>query len=365
MAENDFVPFATGRGAFVTRPDADEQRFGFNAGPSRVRKANALWRQGSFMAAALAQFVADATGEDVRDNGDIEGFVAQLLRALGARRTILTRDLDLYVSTSGNDDNPGTPEAPFRTLQRAADTALMNYELRLHSVNIHVETGAYDDGATIEGPITPDPWRFNFIGNEADPSRCVIAKSVGTGACFQAGNGACYTVRGFTVQNSTTAEYLGGSGLACWARGSLYAYNIHFGSCTNAQVDVWNASLGVYNDIRIIDRAPYFLAAYAGANVEVQGGSLIFLGSPAIPVFVAASGISRVWIAPTAVGGAPAEGTIPVRVSQNSIVSSSMAIPGTGEIEIESGGLYFGPDTPVADPGVGLISPAIANRGLW
>src|ERR1700686_2592846 len=47
-----------------------------------------------------------------------------------------------YVATTGNDSNPGTPAAPWRTIQHAADTA------RAGST-VHVRGGVYEELVSI------------------------------------------------------------------------------------------------------------------------------------------------------------------------------------------------------------------------
>ncbi|HAW3261413.1 TPA: hypothetical protein JLS24_000265 [Escherichia coli] len=86
MAKNEFKPFATGSGANVTTQTDWESlpvlSAGFTSGKASSAQVNKGLRQGTAMAAAVGQFIADNTNEDVKDNGDIAGLSAQLASAV-------------------------------------------------------------------------------------------------------------------------------------------------------------------------------------------------------------------------------------------------------------------------------------------
>ncbi|EAW1729346.1 phage tail protein [Salmonella enterica subsp. enterica serovar Muenchen] len=87
MAKNDFKPFATGKGANVTsQPDWEALPAllsGFTAGKASSAQVNKALRQASFIAAALAQYTAGKSGQDVLDDGDLSGFIAKMSAAFG------------------------------------------------------------------------------------------------------------------------------------------------------------------------------------------------------------------------------------------------------------------------------------------
>ncbi|SFT43713.1 hypothetical protein SAMN05192562_101272 [Kosakonia arachidis] len=88
MATNNFKPFATGTGANVTS-QADWEALaalltGFQSGKASSAQVNKALRQATFIAAALAQYTADKSGQNVLDDGDISGFVAKMHSAFGA-----------------------------------------------------------------------------------------------------------------------------------------------------------------------------------------------------------------------------------------------------------------------------------------
>ncbi|MCL5500631.1 hypothetical protein M5Y49_18325 [Escherichia coli] len=87
MATNNFKPFATGAGANVT-PQADYEALtalltGFQSGKASSAQVNKAIRQATFVAAALAQYMTNKTGQDVLDNGDINAFITKMAAAFG------------------------------------------------------------------------------------------------------------------------------------------------------------------------------------------------------------------------------------------------------------------------------------------
>lgn len=88
MGINQFLPYATAGGANVvdqaTYAAAAYVATGRGSGilPSAVY--NKIARQGNFVAAGLAQFMADQTGDDILDDGNLTNFVAQLEAAVTA-----------------------------------------------------------------------------------------------------------------------------------------------------------------------------------------------------------------------------------------------------------------------------------------
>lgn len=83
---NEFLPFATGLGANALTPAAYAALTtviaqGFQPGLASSQQANTVWRQATFVAAAVAQLVSN-DGVDANDNGDLSGFVANLTTAI-------------------------------------------------------------------------------------------------------------------------------------------------------------------------------------------------------------------------------------------------------------------------------------------
>lgn len=105
MPKNDFIPFASADGANVeTQVDyaADATTpAGYQPGALPSAKLNKPLRQGTTMAAALAQFVCNSLGVDVLDNGDLNGLVGLLTAALAGAGTALFTASDNFASENG------------------------------------------------------------------------------------------------------------------------------------------------------------------------------------------------------------------------------------------------------------------------
>jgi hypothetical protein len=86
--ENEFFPFAAGGGANVIdqvayEADTTLRANGFVAGVAESDVLNKVWRQSTFVAAAVAQLIAN-NEEDAEDNGDLSEFVLKLTNAISA-----------------------------------------------------------------------------------------------------------------------------------------------------------------------------------------------------------------------------------------------------------------------------------------
>lgn len=86
MATNDFLPFATAGGANVVTQAAyaalPALSTGYQAGVAASAQLNKTWRQSSIMAAVLAQFAADYSGNNSTDDGTTATLEANLVAAI-------------------------------------------------------------------------------------------------------------------------------------------------------------------------------------------------------------------------------------------------------------------------------------------
>ncbi|CAM9435968.1 hypothetical protein [Klebsiella variicola] len=88
MATNDFKPFATGSGANVlSQADYDAlsaRTTGFLSGKASSAQVNKALRQASTIAAVVAQFISDNSGDDTLDNGNLPTLLASLENAFSS-----------------------------------------------------------------------------------------------------------------------------------------------------------------------------------------------------------------------------------------------------------------------------------------
>ncbi|KWE70569.1 hypothetical protein WL77_12265 [Burkholderia ubonensis] len=88
MATNDFLPFGGGGAANVidqaTYAALAARQTGFQSGTAQSPQLNKVWRQSSIMAAVLAQFIVDQTGQSAVDDGTTATLEANLKAAINA-----------------------------------------------------------------------------------------------------------------------------------------------------------------------------------------------------------------------------------------------------------------------------------------
>ncbi|MTD37812.1 hypothetical protein GIX45_04015 [Erwinia sp. CPCC 100877] len=104
MPVNDFKAFATGENANVLSQEEYEElealSGGFQSGIARSEQLNKVWRQASIIASVVARFMAEKSGDDVKDDGDLEKLQASLLKALLNNAT--TQLDSRYLKTESN-----------------------------------------------------------------------------------------------------------------------------------------------------------------------------------------------------------------------------------------------------------------------
>ncbi|CNK58352.1 Tail fiber [Yersinia intermedia] len=86
MAKNEILPFGIGADANVLTPAEYEvlaaRIGGFSGGVAKSEQLNTIWRQSTFMASMLAQFIADNSEQDVLDDGKIAELQIKLESAI-------------------------------------------------------------------------------------------------------------------------------------------------------------------------------------------------------------------------------------------------------------------------------------------
>ncbi|MBC3230767.1 hypothetical protein [Serratia fonticola] len=106
------MPFGTGANANVLS-NADYQVLsarvsGFSSGVAKSEELNSAWRQGSVMAAVLGQFIADNSGNDVLDNGNLVALQNSLLAALSAQAVGRLLNIRVFTASGTYTPTPGT-----------------------------------------------------------------------------------------------------------------------------------------------------------------------------------------------------------------------------------------------------------------
>ncbi|HBW1662335.1 TPA: hypothetical protein MEH79_002984, partial [Klebsiella quasipneumoniae subsp. similipneumoniae] len=112
MATNDFKPFATGSGANVLS-QADYEALsarttGFLSGKASSAQVNKALRQASTIAAVMAQFISDNSGDDTLDNGNLPTLLASLESALLKSSPGRLQNIVTFTANGTYTPSPGT-----------------------------------------------------------------------------------------------------------------------------------------------------------------------------------------------------------------------------------------------------------------
>ena len=246
MPQNDFLPFATGAGANVENQASyaadPSTAAGFAAGIAQSQKLNKVWRQSSFVAAGVAQFIMNQAGIDVLDDGDLTGFVTKLTEALLDLnpREVLQQATTYYVNnTTGSDTFDGlTSTTAWKTLQQAATYLMSKIDANGRLITVQVADGSYA-GFALTAPILGTEFGIpvTFQGNVANPGNCQLTGppiappgidplGFPTGATVICSNLARLNIQGFRILNNSG----NGHGAATGLFGRLRFQNIDFGT---------------------------------------------------------------------------------------------------------------------------------------
>lgn len=293
MATNDFLPFGTGPGAnVITQPTYSSlaaRGTGFQSGIAQSAQLNKVWRQSGFMSAMLGQFIADnAGGLNAVDDGNIANLEAAFRLAIqGVTKIKLAANLNLFVSTTGNDANSGLlAGAPFRNINTAIAVGFRNYDFGQNQLIINLAAGTYNESVLVNG-LPSGCTGVVIKGDITNPAAYVITVSNGNAVVAQAS--AILTCQGIQIGASGTSVGPIGVGYGLVASQSFISTDhVILGSCGTAQVSAW------YGGVISAGQQPI---TFTGTNVT---GVLATVGSQAwllnsVINFVGTPSYSNAW----------------------------------------------------------------------
>jgi hypothetical protein len=261
---------------------------GFQTGLASSQQLNKAWRQSSIISAMIAQFICDKTGLDALDDGTIATLEARFIQALGqAARVPMLADLNLFVSTTGNDNNNGQSSGQaVQTLQRAVNIAQQQYDTQGHDIVINVAAGTYTAGASVTGQLVGGG-RLRFVGNTASPSSVVISLSTAD-SCFNANGAARVAISGFQLTAPVGSPSVSGICINTNASAQVQFDHVNFGTAVYAHMLTSNSSAifptGFASSVpyNIVGGAQYHVVAGSGAGtINLQNMIVTITGSPA------------------------------------------------------------------------------------
>jgi hypothetical protein len=296
----DFYPFADAAGANVidqatwaagNLSQGQIRDNGFLGGTiAESQEANKAWRQSTFVAAAIANLIAQVKNVDVHDDGNLQAFIDELKAAIAAlspsaRKPVIpgTSTSDFFIATNGSDANgDGSAASPWATLQKAWNTIISTLDFAGNVVTIHVADGVYTTplyasgvaiGATALCPV--------IITGNAGNAGAVVFNVIG-GNCIEADIGAALHLQHVTVE-STISGGIGGAGLATSFSGFIEFVDVTFLACTFAHMFVTAGSR-----MRVLGN--YSIAGPSETHAHASLGSYLDLSNVASDYTVSISG---------------------------------------------------------------------------
>ncbi|WP_387467120.1 phage tail protein [Photorhabdus sp. RM323S] len=266
MAKNEFLTFGIAEGANVLSNEeyaALAARVnGFSAGVAKSRELNKAWRQSSIITHILAQYIADESGNDVLDNGDIDALKKSLAAAIKnalpeVRDATLTEKGIIQLSNATDSTSEKLAATP-RAVKYAYDLA------NSANTNANTKLSKSQNGADI-----PDKNAFvknlglsetvELARNAVPGSRKINGKALTGDVSLSAGDvGACRAYSGSINTGDgtwTTKEFI------VWLKQNG-AFDNPYWICKGS----WS-----YADNRIINDTGCGNICLAGAVVEVMG----------------------------------------------------------------------------------------------
>lgn len=252
----------------------------------------------------------------------------------GGGRTVLSAAQNYYVSTTGADTNAGTSGAPFRTIQKAVDTASA-LDSSIYSVVVNLANGTYAEAVTLKPLLGPGT--LIILGNTGSPGSVVIAPA--TGSCFTASGATINAnIQGMTF--STTGSYA----QLTVTNGAAVAFGyVTFGN-VSGNYQIQGATLA-----RLSISGPYTIGGTAFAHFQLTAGAVLtYFGftithSATFTTFCVLAGLGQLNCAGVPTFSGASTGTR-YTVSSNSVINTAgqttSFLPGNAAGSLATGAQY-------------------------
>lgn len=200
------------------------------------------------------------------------------LASIGGR-TKLSAAQNYYVSTTGNDSNPGTSGSPWLTPQHALNYILANVDLSVNTASVNFADGTYIGNITLGSAwVGGGPTNVILNGNSVTPSNVIITSGNASPALSLSGNGTGIQIQNLKIQNTSS-----GSAISIGVGASLtLGIGVIFGAAGSKHVDVENGSQFFgQNNYTISGSAAIHIQAGVNSNVSTNGATVTLTGTPA------------------------------------------------------------------------------------
>jgi hypothetical protein len=211
-------------------------------------------------------------------------FITQNL-APGTFRTKATANVNLYVSSTGNDGNIGTSTAfPFLTIQAAVNMIMTNYDLNGYSAIINIGAGSFS-GCTINGQAVGGA-SFQLVG--AGSASTTVTSSAAPNGTISCQYGGSVTISNMKITATGGTPGTGANGLFAQL-GSVVTIGagVSFGACTSWQIYAQSSAqiLTQGNAYSISGGGYGHICASSSGFISVTSSTITLTGTPAFTVF--------------------------------------------------------------------------------
>lgn len=235
--KNDFKGWALGPGSNVL-DQADFEALGalivgFAKGRLPSDQVNKVLRQGTFVAAAVAQMISDTLSEDVLDDGDVAGFAAKLEQAItqiaDTQNFVDTSEAEVLLATLTASGGINM-DYPLTSAYRAFRFRLVNVLPGSAGQSLLMRTST-DNGATFDATGYKNAAQgINSAGGSesafASTSEVVLAGTVKTISSTAADGGVSGDVVLYNARSSTQSKTVRGKTGYINADGNLVALDL-------------------------------------------------------------------------------------------------------------------------------------------
>lgn len=187
MGVNQFLAFGTGGGANVidqvTYSGLAARTSGFSSGTAQSAQLNKVWRQSSIIAAMIGQMIADYSGSDANDDGDIPTLESRMIAGMrGALQSSISgvvgqsRNLNMNVSSASTTATLTADEIVVETALGGVRYCLGNFN---QSINLATTgAGGMDTGSAPTSGYVAIYAIYNPTGN----ARALLAVNASSAA---------------------------------------------------------------------------------------------------------------------------------------------------------------------------------------
>jgi len=264
-------------------------------------------------------------------------------------RERLTDNLQMYVSTTGNDDNTGrSPDQALASMQAAWDRIINTIDLNGYVVFVNVAAGTYNSGVSAYGwPVGAKNGAYSvqFIGTSSSNTTVDVA-----GSCFVSASSEFYFEKFKLIAT--------GFGIGATDGGTIAFNDLDFGACGVGHIECNANGLVIPPDnntctYTISGGSIYHMQATSGGTIRLVNAAVTVTNTPTFS---------------TAFAVADVNGSI--YVSPNNIFTVTGTVTGTRWLTSKGGQIWTGtydPNTvlPGSANGYSQGSQISANIGYW